>query len=144
MTNKVIKLKDIVEVEEALGELLSVKLPAPLSYRLSKLSAPLIAELKLFGEARNQLLQELGTPVEGQNGNFNIAADKVAEFTGSLADILATEVPLEKFEGIDIAKLEKVELSTKSMIQLVEFGIIVDLTEPKKPIANDFDDDIPF
>jgi hypothetical protein len=87
--------------QEAFSRVLAVSAPALTGYWLAKLSKVFAAEAQAFNEVRNKLLIELGAPVEGQPGQYNIPPENVAKFTDELAS-LDRDIELGLPEGLKL------------------------------------------
>ena len=119
-----LKLRELLLIKPALDRLAALKFPMTTSFRLAKRLRVVTTELDLYDKKYNEIVTELGTPVDGQPGQIGIAqqvpnpeaveADpkskktianpKWTEFTKRLTDLQDATVPLD-IEPIRIGEL---------------------------------------
>jgi hypothetical protein len=98
-----IRLSTLVspEFQESFKRVLAARAPALTGYWLAKLSKVFAAEAQSFNEVRDNLLIELGTPIEGQPGQYSIPPENVSKFTDELTS-LDHDVELDLPEGLKL------------------------------------------
>lgn len=88
-----VTIGEVVGFVPALNRVMETKLPAKAAYRLSRIAAKLQPELKLFNEVRMALFVELGEPVEGQPGQYQVTGvEKQKQLADRLAELQAEKV----------------------------------------------------
>ena len=120
-----IVLKNLLLAKPALTRLTALKFPMTTSYRLAKRLRMVAAEIEDYEKKYNEIVTELGTPIEGQPGQIGIAqqvpdpealaADpgskktianpKWTEFTKRITELQDVPVTLE-IEPIKIGELQ--------------------------------------
>ena len=79
----------------ALGRLAAQPLPVKSAYTVAKLLKLAGAEIDLFTERRNALIQELGETKDSEQGTVvQVTADNVETFTARLTELAGVEVTL--------------------------------------------------
>ena len=132
MAIKTFKLKGIVEASDAIGEIQSVKLAAPISFLLSKMLTPMIEELQHHAEVRNKALQLLGSPLKDNPNNFEFTKENAVEFTKQMEELDDCEVDFN-IVPIELSKLGNERISSATISMLVKMGILVERSEAPKP-----------
>lgn len=61
--------------------------PAKTGYWLGKILKKCVDEVREFGEAKNKLVLAYGEPVEGQDGKYNVPAEKLEGFYKEIASL---------------------------------------------------------
>ncbi|MEI6871835.1 MAG: hypothetical protein WCL08_06080 [Verrucomicrobiota bacterium] len=61
--------------------------PAKTGYWLGKIRTKCLSEIKEFEEVKNKLVIAHGVPVEGQEGQYTVPAEKLEEFYKELASL---------------------------------------------------------
>ena len=109
-----VKLSEVVGSVEALKNILALKLPIKVSYRISKLvSNQVEGELKEYNEQRNKLVKEFGT--ENEDGSTSVKEDRLKEFSEELQKLLDVDVKFD-FEPIKLEEIENVDIAPKDLI----------------------------
>jgi hypothetical protein len=112
----------------ALGRLAAQPLPVKSAYTVAKLLKLAGAEIDLFTERRNALIQELGEEKDGGQGEGRVVQVKphyVPTFTARLTELAAIEVTLA-VDPLDVTALP--DTITVSPADLVLLGPLV--TDP--------------
>ncbi len=97
--------------------------PAKTAYWLGKISAVCEKEFAEFNAIRAAKIQELGEPIEGSPGQFNLQPEKVQELVNEMTS-LAREVDLGIPDGL------KLKLPTSCTPEDWQPLIALDLFEP--------------
>ena len=99
-------VQQIVDANQAIRDILQEKVPVMLSFRLALINKALEPTMTSYGNSRDELLNQYGTPVEGAYGQFKIDPENTAAFNDSLQALLASEIevdinpiPLQLFDG---------------------------------------------
>ena len=106
------QLKQLLEIFPAVSALGSTKLSAKPGYRVAKIINLIKPDMVAYDEQRNKLLQELGTPVEGEPGRFSILGDNLKSFADQEKALLEEEV------SIDLPKIKIDDLVTNDGKQI--------------------------
>ena len=103
----------------ALGRLAAQPLPVKSAYTVAKLLKLAGAEIDLFTERRNALIQELGETKDSEQGKVvQVTADNVETFTARLTELAAIETTLN-CAPIDLAALpDTITLSPDDLLLL--------------------------
>jgi hypothetical protein len=89
-----LKLYEIVNSEDALKELGSLKLSAKLSYKISKNVKKIVDELREYNTLKNKLIVEkYGT--QNESGNFQVMKENLPDFVKELNELLESEVDVD-------------------------------------------------
>ena len=99
-------VQQIVDANQAVNDILQEKVPVMLSFRLALINKALEPTMTSYGNSRDELLSQYGTPVEGAYGQFTIKPEHTVAFNDSLRAVLASDVevdvnpiPLHLFNG---------------------------------------------
>jgi hypothetical protein len=109
-----IKLAQIINSEKALKNLLELKLPVKIAYKLSKLVDKMQPELKIFDEQKLSLVKKLGVATENP-GEFQVLPKNMEEFREDLKKLLDIDVNLEFGEGKGLEKISLADLGDISI-----------------------------
>ena len=123
------KLATIINSQEALKNLTQLKLPVKVSYKISKLINLMIPELKVFDEAKLQLVKKLGLPAEntsivnGEPQEWQVLPKNMEEFQKDLTTLIEQEVDLgftadKPLEKISLESLGDVSIAPQDLINL--------------------------
>jgi len=124
--NKFIKrnmqLKYLVDGAEALGQLMQIKMPIVLSFKLSLFIKKINPAVEEFGKKRNELLaihaEKILDKDKKETGQMKFTdKEKAEEFTKEINLLLDTEVNVEVPE-IKIAEFGNIEIEPKLLINL--------------------------
>lgn len=120
MSNLQVKLGDLVESEQALGELARKNVSARMSFTLSLVLKEVGKHLDAKREAHRKLLEKYGIPREKHPDFFDIKPECRAEFDKEFKDLLAAEVTLTGIGKIRASAIEaeSVKLSGEEMLAL--------------------------
>ena len=110
------KLKQLIESEEAIGNLLKEKLPFDIAMDLREFVLEASNLIKSFNETRNQKIIELGEEVEPNKYSIK-DPEKVSEFNTEILLVLDRDIDI-KIPTIQREHLKKAELSTQDLITL--------------------------
>jgi hypothetical protein len=112
-----VSLKEVINSQMALQELMTQPLPSSLSYKISRLSKSIKSELETFEETRIEICNRLGEKSEDDK-SYVIKDENKEEFTSELNNLINTEIELPG-EKIQVEQLsDRVELSPFSFLQL--------------------------
>lgn len=116
------KLGTIVNSQQALKNLLEVKLPVKISYKISKVISQITPDLQVFEDQKLALVKKLGLPTENQ-GEWQVLPKNMEEFRKDLQEILDMEVTLgftteKPLEKIPLADLGEVNISAQDLLNL--------------------------
>ena len=109
------KLRDLVIAQEALGRLLTLELPAAVSYKVARVARPIEAELRAYEQSRVKLVQRLGE--EAGQGQIMVLPEKAAEFNKEMNTLLDVDVDV-KIRTIDPGILGEVGIRPGDIMAL--------------------------
>lgn len=110
------KLKQIIESEKAISELLQQKLPFNTAFDLKMFVLDVDKEVKTFYELRDNRIKEYGEDAGG--GQYQIKdEEKIKELTLELEEVLDKDIDV-KIPDIKREQLTKAEISTIDLITL--------------------------
>lgn len=109
------KLRDLVVVQESLGRLLALELPAAASYKIARAVRPVETELRSYERERVKLVQRLGEDT-GQ-GQTRVLPEKATKFNEEINALLDVDVDL-KIRRIDIGILADVKVKPVDLMAL--------------------------
>ena len=112
------KLETVLKIAGPLQQFGQIKLPVKPAYRIAKNIRLLQPELEAYQKARNDLLAEHGTPVEGKPGEFNMG-DNAEKFTEALNALHGEEVEL-KLMTVSLAELGEVSIEPGLLAALMD------------------------
>ncbi len=124
-----VKLSQIINSQEGLKALLSIKLPVKISYALGKLVNKMQPDLKVFDEQKMKLIKELGDPapdspiINGEAQNWQVKPENLAKFGEELGKLLEIEIELnfndsDPFQKIKIADLGEINIEPLQLMNL--------------------------
>ena len=111
---------------KSFNELLEIKMPLKLSWKISKAAKEIDSLVKLYGEARNKLVQEFSA--KDENGKVILAKDENGQEvhnSAKLSDPLGFELKIKElneieneliFEPISISELEELNVDVQPSI----------------------------
>ena len=116
------KLSTLVNSQQALKNLLELKLPIKVSYKISKLISRMEPDFKIFDEQKFALVKKLGLPTDTQ-GEWKVLPKNMTEFQEDLTKLLDVEVDLgytreKPLEKIKLEDLGEVNISTQDLLSL--------------------------
>lgn len=116
--------KDIKSADSVLKTLLKTPQDPKFSYRMGKMLKKFVPVLEKLDEEGNALVRKHGTL---ENGRYNVAPDKMEEFSKEFVEFLAGTLEIE-FEKIPFEMIEqsKIKISPEDMLALDQF-----ITEPE-------------
>lgn len=112
-----IKLSEIVNSTEQLKNLLEVKLPVKISYRINRLVNKLNPILQTYNEKRNDLIKEFGEEQEDKSISVK-DPEKLKLFAEKLQELLQVEEKLD-FDKINIEDLGEVVIAPKDIPEFI-------------------------
>lgn len=106
------KLKTIVESQESLKEMLKIKLPIKVAYKISKIINLCEPELVIYDTQRNELIKKLGVSTNNpENPNeIKVKPENMPEFTEEYNKLVDIEVDLGFGKGKDLEKIKVEDL----------------------------------
>lgn len=107
------KLKELLDMENALAELSKCKLPVKTSYKISKFLLEFDAENKIFQGTRLKFAQELGE----QEGDTYVFKDNGAEFGEKMQELLNLSV-CETFKKLTVDELGEIDIAPITLANL--------------------------
>lgn len=116
------KLKYLVDGAEALGQLMQIKMPIVLSFKLSLFIKKINPAVEEFGKKRNELLaihaEKILDKDKKETGQMKFTdKEKAEEFTKEINLLLDTEVKVEVPE-IKIEEFGNIEIEPKLLMNL--------------------------
>lgn len=115
-----VTLRELVDSEQALGELAQADVSARMSYTLSLVLKDVGKHLDAKRAAHQKLLEKYGTPIAKRPGYFEIGLERRDAFEKEYKDLLDTEVILPAVGKIRASAIEAegVKLSGQKMLVL--------------------------
>lgn len=112
-----VTLKDVVESSPILSELLKMELPIKTSYRISKLSKKIEAEVKDYLDKKNDLIRKYGKEDEKTKIPSISAQDteNMSLFNNDHGALLSIEIEFD-FSPIPISELGKPDIEPRLLI----------------------------
>jgi len=116
------QLKNLVNGAEALGEIMQIKIPMVLSYKLSLFIKKINPEIEEYTKKRNELLAEHADPVldedKKETGQLKFKGEKAVEaFNKSINELLGQDVKIEIPE-VKIEDFGDIKIEPKQLINL--------------------------
>lgn len=116
------KLNTIISSQDALLKLSNTKLPVKIAYSVSKMISKLQPELKIYEEARQKLVKELGEE-DTEKQTTTVKPENFAKFQEEMTKLLDVEVDLsyglgKEIEKIKVADLGDITMEPKELLQL--------------------------
>ena len=112
-------VKELVDMNQALSNVLQKPLPIKIAYRLSRFGKRVMDELVVFEEIRVKLVEKKGEKND-KTGMFSITDPiKRQEFQAEIEKILQEKVEIE-FEVIDIDDLGDMKISASELMALAK------------------------
>ena len=112
------------EFKSAFQQLMKAQLPIKTTFTLKKLTIKLEAELKLFEETRNGIIEaygeknEDGTLKQNENGLINLDLARTVEWQSKIQELMELDTDVQPLELADLG--DKLELSTSELFALGE------------------------
>lgn len=110
-----LKVERLFNIQNTIGRIMNMELPAKLSYRFSKIFKKIIFELKVVEEERKKLILKFGA--KDDKGNTKVEANNLEAFNQEFAQILSEEtdleivkIPWELIKGLNITPKELMDL----------------------------------
>lgn len=114
-----IKLDEIVKNAESLTNLLKVKFPVKISYRLVRIADKVSKELETFYKSKQDLLEKYGKKEEKDGKQFySFEAEQAKLFTKELEDLLSLEVELD-FELIKLSEVGELDIEPALLVSYI-------------------------
>lgn len=113
-----VKLETIINAKTALEALAQKDLSIGTSYRVAKLLKAAQRELEVYNEQRIKLLESVGSTLNEGTGNYEIPADKRAEFAEKFTELIGIDVDMP--DKIDISG-EHISIAPDLLIALEPF-----------------------
>lgn len=111
-------LKQLTDIQGSLVALLAAKLDVRTSYRLTKFSKKVKAELTDLEEARQKLVKEMGEMDPDRNdGNLRVKPALLQEFNERMEEIKKEEVEIPVMK-VKLADIEKANMSVIDIANL--------------------------
>lgn len=114
-----IKLREIIDMQNSLGVLVQLKVPAKVAFKLGKAAKQVNVEFQDFNKAREDLIMRLGTKNEDKQ-LIEVPPEKIEEFRREIQSLLEEDVSLD-FEPISLDCLGEATLSAADMANLSPF-----------------------
>lgn len=124
-----IKIEEMADSVDSLGELTKVSLPIKVSYWISRLITKVNRELKHFSEQRDKLIESLGEQKE--DGEYRVTKDKLSEYKDKLHEMMQVEIEIEGIDKISIQDLGNIQIQANALPS----WLFTDEKESKKPKA---------
>lgn len=119
---KFMKLKELVTSIESLNALLTEKLPIATSFKLSVFVDKIQPELKAYGEKRDALIKELGTPkldeAGKETGQYEFKDGKDKEFNEKIDELVGQDIAVD-MPNIKVADLGDIKIEPSKLVSLV-------------------------
>ncbi len=109
-----LKLKQIVDSKKQIQDLLEIKLPVKISYRINKLVNKLDPELVIYENKRNELIKELGEKVEGTE-TVQVKTENIPKFIEEMNILNDIDVEVD-FEKIKVEDLGDIQIAPKDLV----------------------------
>lgn len=113
------KLREVVDMQNSLGILIQLKVPAKVAFKLGRVAKQVNTEFQDFTKAREDLIMRLGVKDE-QKQVIEVPPEKIEEFRREIQSLLEEEVSLD-FEPISVDCLGEATLSAADMANLSPF-----------------------
>ena len=105
-----LKLRELIDAEQALGELVKKDLPAALAYKIGKLVRNAQNEYQVFYETRDKLVKKLGVQVENDWVIPQKDTEALGKFKEEIDSMLDMDVEIENFYPIPIQAFEEIRI----------------------------------
>jgi lysyl-tRNA synthetase class I len=124
-----IALKDLADMEKALGKVMNTPMNFKLSYRLAKIAGKLTSEFKHINNTRQEIIKKYGKQ-DPKTKTFTVLDEKVEEAGKEFDDFLAQEITLE----VDKIPTECIQDISISANDLASIAVLIEepTTEPSK------------
>ena len=109
-----ITLKEAIESDSQLKNILEVKLPIKIAYKLNKLAKKLQAETAGYNELRVKLVKELGEKTDEKTDIWQVKTENLQEFSDKINELFKTEVEID-FEPLNIEVLGDISIEPKNL-----------------------------
>lgn len=104
------KLSQLVQSQSALNELLGLKLPLKIAYKISKLVNKVQSELDIFTQERNKLIKEMGHQTNVETDEWTVLPENLSKFQEELKKLGEIEVSLDFSPGKPLEKVKVEDL----------------------------------
>lgn len=109
---------DLVTAQQGMGELMAVKLPVGVSFRLARLARVIGDEVKLIYSERDKLIRKYGATDEKGNASIKPESANWSAYTTDVNALFAQELPID-VEPVELPAT--VELSGGALLALYKF-----------------------
>lgn len=117
-----VTLAQIYNSQESLKNIISLALPARISYKLSKLASLLEIEFKAIEKSRMDLIQKYGFQDKNNPDIWQVSMNNFPEFDKQLQTFLKEETNIEiNMIEIKIEEIKDTKIKTQDMILLEPF-----------------------
>lgn len=113
-----ITLKEVIECQQALRGLLSIKLPIKISYRLTKLNNKLLAEYAVYEEQRISLVKKLGEQVDPKIDSWQVKMENIPEYSAEIKKLQEEVVKID-FEKIKLEDLGPISIEPANLPEAI-------------------------
>jgi len=108
-------LKEIVESKKVIEDLMEVKLPIAVSYKLNKVYKKVVEENKSFEEKRLELIKTYGEQTDKEKDTWTVKQENVDQFFKELEELTKVEVDIE-FPKIKLSELQDITIEPKKVV----------------------------
>lgn len=110
-----VKLKDLVAASPAIAVVMSVKLPAKVAYRLSRIQSKIQSELREFNTQRDAIIKRMGEEDPPGSGQIIVKGkDKLEAFAAEVDGLGNVMVKIDR-DPIDISEFGNAEIDAATL-----------------------------
>lgn len=104
---------ELLTAADALSTVVKLRLPVRTSYRVAKLAKAVQRAAEPYDTTKAKILEEHGTPIEGQQGRFTLSDEGVAEHN----ELLGLEATVDG-EPLTLDDLGEIDIEPATLIGL--------------------------
>lgn len=121
-----VKLGDIVNSVDTFQAIMQQSFKGSLAFKIARLARELNKEMETFNEQRKKIIDDYCVKDENgeiktlENGNVQIAPDRIQDFNTEITNVLETEVEINA-DKLPMDKIDDFEISPQQMLNIEKF-----------------------
>lgn len=121
-----VKLGDIVNSVDTFQAIMQQSFKGSLAFKIARLARELNKEMETFNEQRRKIIDNYCVKDENgeiktlENGNIQIAPDRIQDFNTEITNVLETEVEINA-DKLPMDKIDDFKISPQQMLDIEKF-----------------------
>lgn len=112
-------LTQVIDIINVLGKFYETEMNFPFAYKIARNISKLRGDLEYYDKQKSKLIATMGTPVDGQPGQFTITEEKRASLQIKLASLGAQQTTKRKYITFTIDELSHYKVSPSEINNLL-------------------------